>query len=569
MRELRPHVTVPTVRRVVSQVPPLHGEDHAHWQPFTTAAACLGGLVWVAYVTARSLAASPTPLEGVLAFVLTPPLLSYLMLAHPTARLRSSRERRFLFWSGGTFVVLVLTAIVITGELPLRTPYVACLSHCPAARPPIDIRQARPGVLRDATLVAWLTLTLGTVALLYHRRRSAPATLRPILLPVRVWATVTAVLLIAFLVAGIVDPRAAGVIGMVYVGSGVILPLAILLGLVLERMFMGEALARLVRQFAVSPGRDPQAIIAEATGDPSLQIACRRPGSGRYVDSSGAPVTVPDDSGERGVSWLRRDGLPVAAVICDSDLCDQEPFIQAIGAAALIRLERAQLEADLAASTAELGASRLRLLESADAERRRLERDLHDGVQQQLLGLRLKLDLAAETIKSDPAAGERMLALVGRQIDDLLGNLRSLARGIYPTVLAERGLPDAIRSAARRSPVPVTVRARDIGRYPDDVEVAVYFCCLEALQNVAKHAGAGVSAAVTLSERDGSVVFEVCDRGAGFDTRTVERGSGLTNLQDRVEALGGSLTITSVVGEGTTVKGQVPAAMRNGRRRLT
>ena len=165
----------------------------------------------------------------------------------------------------------------------------------------------------------------------------------------------------------------------------------------------------------------------------------------------------------------------------------------------LLAQERARLTAELAASRRELEASRVRILEAADAERRRLERDLHDGVQQQLLGLRLKLDIAAETVAQEPASGQEMLAAVGHQIDDVLATLRSLARGIYPAVLAERGLPEAIKSVARLSPVPVTVRSQGLGRYRQELEVAVYFCCLEALQNVAKHAGEGARATVTLS----------------------------------------------------------------------
>ncbi len=584
----------------------------ARWRPLATAAAGLAGMVCVAYATAKNPSASPRGLAapfrvaviaaltgaavyaqngnlrprmgqllggavllsslwllngagtsvlfsvGILASVVTPPVFSYLVLAHPTGELRRPADRRFMHWSGSAFIALALVSVELTGQLPLRTPLVQCVPNCPANELSLGLSRTVPGVLEGATLLAWLIVTLGTVVLLHRRGRAAPAALRPSLLPVRLWANVTAACLLAFLLARAASPGAAGVIGIAYVVSAVLLPVAILLGLALERMFMGQALARLVRQFAGWPDRDPQALIADTIGDPSLQVAYRRPKSTLYVDSTGASVTLPDGQGERAVSWVRRDGRRVAAVIYDSDLGDQEPFIQALGAAAVIRLERARLEADLVASTQELEASRMRLIESADAERRRLERDLHDGVQQQLLGLRIKLDLAAEAFQQEPVASRELLATVGRQMDELLQSVRSLARGIYPTILTERGLPDAIKSAARTSPLPVTVRTRGIERYPEDVEVAVYFCCLEALQNVAKHAGPGVRATVNLWEVNGNVCFQVCDRGGGFEPAAVVRGSGLTNMRDRLDAIGGRLTVSSAVGEGTAVEGSAP-----------
>ncbi|HZE04459.1 MAG TPA: histidine kinase, partial [Solirubrobacteraceae bacterium] len=246
-----------------------------------------------------------------------------------------------------------------------------------------------------------------------------------------------------------------------------------------------------------------------------------------------------------------------AAVIYDRELSDQDGFIEAVGAAALIRLERAQLEAELKASTTELAQSRVRLVESAHAERRRLERDLHDGVQQDLIGLRIKLDLAAAAIREDPVEGERLVGTLGRQMDEVLQTLRAFARGIYPAVLHERGLPDALRSVARNSPAHIAVRAVDIGRYPEDVEVAIYFCCLEALQNVAKHAGPDAHVTIKLLQRGPVVHFEVRDFGRGFQMSDAGGGSGLSNMRDRIEAIGGRLAISSAPGLGTTVKGSL------------
>ncbi|MBV9417724.1 MAG: hypothetical protein JO363_22250, partial [Solirubrobacterales bacterium] len=257
------------------------------------------------------------------------------------------------------------------------------------------------------------------------------------------------------------------------------------------------------------------------------------------------------------VAWIERGGSPVDGVLYNAELTRDARFVQAAGAAALIRLEKAQLEADIKASTSDLAASRVRLLEMAHAERRRLERDLHDGVQQHLVALRIKLEMAADAIRDDPTQAERVLASVGSRMDDILHEVRSLARGIYPSLLSERGVAEALRAAARSAPVPVEVRGR-VGRYGEDIEVAVYFCCIEALQNVAKHAGAEATAVVTLTEDDGRLAFEVCDLGLGFNARTAPHGSGLINMRDRIEAVGGSVEVTSRRGRGTSVRGSVP-----------
>jgi signal transduction histidine kinase len=225
-------------------------------------------------------------------------------------------------------------------------------------------------------------------------------------------------------------------------------------------------------------------------------------------------------------------------------------------------LERTQLAADLEVSTADLAASRNRLVETAYAERQRIERDLHDSIQQDLVGLRLKLDMAAEVVLKEPERGERMLVSVGRQMDDMLDALRSLARGIYPSLLEQRGLAEALKSAARRTPLPVSVDARGIGRYPKDVEVAVYFCCLEALQNLVKHAGRSAVGSIRIREERDRLCFQIKDSGAGFEPAEIAGGRGLINMRDRMETVGGTLALSSHKGRGTAVRGTAPLGPR-------
>jgi signal transduction histidine kinase len=206
----------------------------------------------------------------------------------------------------------------------------------------------------------------------------------------------------------------------------------------------------------------------------------------------------------------------------------------------------------------ELRASRQRLVAAQDAERRRLERNIHDGAQQQLVALAVQLRLLGTVAEKDGAKAKELADQLRSEAQDALENLRDLARGIYPPLLADKGLAAALESQARKASVPVAVEPNGIGRYPAEVEATAYFCVLEALQNVTKYADAA-QAVVRLREEDGTLRFEVQDDGRGFDASTA-RGTGLQNMEDRVDALGGSLDIRSQVGKGTTVVGRIPLA---------
>jgi signal transduction histidine kinase len=205
----------------------------------------------------------------------------------------------------------------------------------------------------------------------------------------------------------------------------------------------------------------------------------------------------------------------------------------------------------------ELRASRKRLVAAQDQERRRLERNIHDGAQQQLVALSVNLRLARSLSEKDPPEAAAMLERLQGDVQQALEDLRDLARGIYPPLLADKGLPAALEAHARKSPLPVEVRPNGIGRYPPEAEAAVYFCVLEALQNAAKYSEAS-RVEVRLEAADGELRFEVADDGRGFDPANTPPGSGLRNMRDRVEALGGSLSISSAVGRGTTLTGVVP-----------
>ena len=219
-----------------------------------------------------------------------------------------------------------------------------------------------------------------------------------------------------------------------------------------------------------------------------------------------------------------------------------------------------QLEAELRDTIRELRRSRARVAHAADTERQRIERDLHDGCQQRLIALRVKLTLAEELVAGENRPARELIQEIASDAGTALEDLHALVHGIYPPLLTDRGLSDAVKAMARTAPVPVSVVVRGVRRYPADVEAAVYFTCAEALQNAAKHGGPGTSARIALRHETGGLALEVRDDGRGFDP-AVHSGSGLANMADRLGAVGGSLTVVSAPERGAAVQGWIPGAV--------
>jgi signal transduction histidine kinase len=237
----------------------------------------------------------------------------------------------------------------------------------------------------------------------------------------------------------------------------------------------------------------------------------------------------------------------------------KERLMSDLAAQAGLVLRNVGLTEELRARIEDLKAAQKRLVTAQDAERRRLERNIHDGAQQQLIALSVKLRLAGGFLDRDTEKVREMLTQLQSETNDALEDLRDLARGIYPPLLADQGLAAALAGQARKAPLPVEVQVKGIGRYPQEIEAAAYFSCLEALQNVAKYARAS-RAVVTLSDGDGQLRFEVTDDGAGFDPSRVSYGTGLQGIADRLGALAGTLSVSSSENIGTTVAGVIPVA---------
>jgi signal transduction histidine kinase len=297
---------------------------------------------------------------------------------------------------------------------------------------------------------------------------------------------------------------------------------------------------------------DMRARLARTLGDPTLELAYRLD-DGRYVDAAGHAIELPRRR-DRAVTALTSGGEEIAVLVHDPALLDEPGLVDSVRATAGLVLENERLAAQVRSQLAEVRASRGRIVAAADAERRRIERNLHDGAQQRLVTLSMALGLEASR------AGERAAGALSRaqdEIDQAIAEVRELARGIHPTLLRDEGLEAAVVSLARRTPLPVTVDGSVSRRIPDTVELAAYFVVAEALTNVVKHASA-TEASVVLDEDEGTLRVTVRDGGVGGAHITPE--SGLAGLRDRLDALDATLTIDSPAGGGTTVRADFPCA---------
>jgi signal transduction histidine kinase len=292
-------------------------------------------------------------------------------------------------------------------------------------------------------------------------------------------------------------------------------------------------------------------------GDPSLEVLLWSAGESSFVDAAGARVASLDAAAAgRAVTLLEHDGMPLAAILHDPALLEDPGLVASVATAVRLTVENDRLQAAVRAQLVEVRASRARIVEATDAERRRVERDIHDGAQQRLVALSLAISRARAQLGPEVDAGlETTLAQASDEVRAALVELRELARGIHPAILTEAGLEPAVRSLVDRAAVPTSLDVAALGRLPAPVEATAYFVVSEALANVGKHARAS-SACVALAVASDSLLVEIRDDGCGDADPT--RGTGLRGLRDRVEAVGGTLEAISPAGNGTTIRASLP-----------
>jgi signal transduction histidine kinase len=317
-----------------------------------------------------------------------------------------------------------------------------------------------------------------------------------------------------------------------------------------------NAVADLVVQLRETrgPGKLRDAL-ARALHDPSLSLAYWLPERARYVDVDGRPVELPRQGDPQIATVIEREGRPVAALVHDPTLHDEPELVEAVGAAAGLALENERLQADLRVRLEDLRASRARLVDAADAERRRLERNLHDGTQQRLVSVSMALGLAESKLGTEPENARQILEEARGALGAALQELREFSQGIHPAVLTERGLAPALQELVFLAPMSIELDVPPDERLPEPVEAAAYYIVAEALANVAKYAAAH-TVTVTVERQNGLARIEIADDGVGGADPA--KGSGLRGLSDRVEALGGTLAVESASGHGTRLRAEIP-----------
>ncbi len=472
----------------------------------------------------------------------------HLFLAFPSGRLETRLERRFVTFAYGAWLVLAPLGQLFRDT---RTEPDNC-PRCPTNPFLVVDSDAVAGPFGAGVDALVLGLVAVTVVLLVRKvRRASPATRRAVK-PVLLASTIA---IAALGLLGVADVFGSDLGVAVFEEINGIaflaIPIAFVVGLLRTRLQRSAVADLVVELGSLTRPDDVRDALASALGDPSLELAFWLPADERYVDPRGNPLDVTPRMG-RTVTVLEHDGRRVAALVHDPALDDEPELLAAVGATASLTLENARLQAELSAQLAEVRASRARIVEAGDAERRRLERDLHDGAQQRLLGIRLALQLARGRL-GDEREVEELLAEADAEVVGALEELRSLARGIHPPVLTDEGLGPALAALARRAPVQVEL---DVSpeRWPERVEATAYFVASEALANVAKHAGA-TRATVAVSRTNGRVSVEVADDGIGGADAD---GAGLRGLRDRVEALDGRLEVESPALGGTRVTAAIP-----------
>jgi signal transduction histidine kinase len=489
------------------------------------------------------------------------PVLVVLILTFPHGRLESAHERRLAAGVAVLAATLYLPSALLA-PFPQPSPWASCGTRCPTNAFLLSTQAAVDGVIRPVRELLTALLFAGVTVALARRMLRARRIVRRILVPVTALATMRAVTLAVY----VVDRRTgqtsafADAVGWLYVMSLPTLTLAFAGGLVAHRLFVADALERLTQAVYAPPtaGKLRQ-VLARTLRDPSIEVLYRRRGCWR--DESGRQAPSPRAGAGRAVLSVAAAGEPIAAIVHDEALTREPTLLRSVSACVAMALENEQLIADLRASLDELRESRARLVSAADAERRKLERDLHDGAQQRLIALQIKVELLAEQLEAASSESADRIRMLEDEIAGTLDEVRRLGRGVYPPLLADRGLSDALNAVARTAPLPATVDAPRGRRYARDVESAVYFACMEALQNVTKHARGATAVSIAIAS-DSDLRFDVRDDGVGFDVGATAAGVGLTNLRDRIGALGGTVEIVSTPGRGTRVTGIVPCRDR-------
>ena len=470
-------------------------------------------------------------------------LVTWLVLAFPDGRVASRLARRLLV-AGFVDVLFIYELGVLLdidtsdkGDVPGN---LLAIAHVPGLASVFDTASAAIG----AVIIA------AAIGIVVSGRGRATPVVRHAGAPV-LWTGLVCLSAVAISLgigsSGLSD-LAHGIAEAVSMLAFLMLPFAYLVGLLRSRYARAGTVSGLLG--ALSSRAALRDTLAEALGDPSLRLVYW---TGRWVDREGRPIELPQD----GVTRVERNGECIGAIVHDPALDDEPELVEAVAAAAALALENERLEAELRARVAELQESRSKLIEVSMAERRSLERDLHDGAQQRLVALSVQVGLAKRRLQTDPEGAEQLLERAGDELRLALEELRELARGIHPAILTDRGLSPALQALIDRAPLEVELAEAPHERMPAPIEAAAYFVVAESLTNIAKYAGAQ-HASISVQRRNGHAVVEVRDDGVGG--ADPEAGTGLRGLAERLTIIDGRLEVVSPPGHGTLIRAQIPCA---------
>jgi signal transduction histidine kinase len=494
-------------------------------------------------------------------------LIAAVVLAYPTGRLETRTDRRLVAAMALAASLLFLPTAFLVERFPLPSPWTSCAAgqKCPASS--LYWLQAQPGfadALRAGGTVCVLAIMVAIAVRLHQRITTGTPAVRRALVPVLVVGIARSLLIGIGLLAREVDDTGpvAQTVAWTLALSTPAIALAFVAGLVQTRLSAERALRRFASFLQALP--DAAAVrraLGETVGDPTAEIAFPDgTGMNRWVDETGQAITLPlADDRLRAVYVVRDGATTVAAIIHDADNPIEQELSDAAASLASVALDNQRLARRAQAADRAVRRSRARIAALADAERRRIERDLHDGAQQRLVALRIELGLLDDLAQRHPEQLTGRLHELEDDVEAALDELRALAHGVCPPVLTDLGIVEALQAAAQRCRAPVAVRAAGVGRYAPEVETAIYFCVLEALQNIDKHARGARHASVELDGRDRHLLtFAVRDDGPGAEPAALQGGAGMVNMGDRIQAVGGHLRVASAPGEGTEVSGSVP-----------
>jgi signal transduction histidine kinase len=500
-----------------------------------------GGLVWENVV-------------GLAAYV--------LILTFPTGRLDGLAPKLILIFAIVGAVVPAIVILLLLPQVGAGGSISGCRELCPENALAIA---SDPALALDLwELFRWVVIAvaLATIALLIHRLLTGtPPQRRAIAIGTSV-AVLFLLFQLAFHLIALVAPDATRLSNVIVWGLAITragIWYGFLAALIAAQLFAARALHRLVRQSLRRPSRrELEEMLREPLGDPRLRVALWDARSARWTSADPEEsFELPDPGSGLALTVVEQHGRPAAAIVHDEQLDDDPELLDAAGAVLLLAAENAELDEAWNAALGELRESRVRLIRAGDNERRKLERNLHDGVQQRLVAIGIELALASDVAATDEPMRARLMR-IGDSLEQALDELREVAHGLHPPVLSDWGLVAALERLQPRAGASLVIDGLGVGRHAPELESAVYYCCLEAIQNAAKHSGAGVNVRVTLREVADELRFEVSDDGAGFDPAQPHGGTGLQNMRDRVGALDGRVSISAQRGRGTIVSGAIP-----------